>query len=428
MGVLVYLRWLLVLVGFKRSWWHLDLLPPDEDSGTERCRLYLSVPRPLQTVQRAELWGVITALQASRPVHLGVDNANVVGHISRVSANIDLARPFELLVDGDLLALVKRLVEVRGHGTTAISKVKGHAEEGLVRGGRVREQDEIGKDLADEAADFGRRRVRVDVLDVWRAFTGACGAWYPVVRDLHRFFIAIARVIANDDGKGEGRRGEGTAPDPLVWCSGAKGKRRRVVEAVRDFAMLPGHQRLWVGGWQRWPVFTIPGDDVGRWPFSVGALVKVAAFFSNLSWPTEVSDLDKWGVSYVELVILYERWAEERLQVEESVPRYRRLGCPISLSPAPLCPDVDIRNLCQYFGSMMRALRGPPGGLGRFIIPGRIGANHVVLRHIGWEKSCHGLTCGPRKSSGEKFLKDLLRLLGYPSWVWCSLAGWDSQA
>ena len=66
MGVLVYWRWLLVLVGFKRSWWHLDLLPPDEDSGTERCRLYLSVPRPLQTVQRAELWRVITALQASK--------------------------------------------------------------------------------------------------------------------------------------------------------------------------------------------------------------------------------------------------------------------------------------------------------------------------------------------------------------------------
>ena len=285
LGALLFLCWHLVLVGFKRSWWHLDLLPPDEDSLTERCRLCLSVPRPLQTVQRAELWGVITALQASRLVHLGVDNANVVGHVCRIVANIDLARLFELLVDGDLLALVKRLVEVRGHGTTAISKVKGHAEEGLVRGGRVREQDEIGNDLANEAVDFGRRRVRVDVLDACRAFTSACGAWYPVVSHLHRFFVAIARVIANDDGKGEGRRGEGTAPDPLVWCSGAKGKRRRVVEAVRDFAMLPGHQRLWVGGWQRWPVFTIPGDDVGRWPFSVGALVKVADFLVTFLGP-----------------------------------------------------------------------------------------------------------------------------------------------
>ena len=52
------------------------------------------------------------------------------------------------------------------------------------------------------------------------------------------FFFAIARVIVNDDGRG------GTAPDPFVRCSGAEGKRRKVIEAARDFAMLPGPQRL----------------------------------------------------------------------------------------------------------------------------------------------------------------------------------------
>ena len=63
---------------------------------------------------------------------------------------------------------------------------------------------------------------------------------------------------------------------------------------------------------------------------------------------------------------------------------------------------------------MLRALVRLPGGLGRFI-PGRIGANHGRLRHVGWEKCCHGLTCRPRESSGEGFLSDLLGLLGYPS-------------
>ena len=38
------------------------------------CRGFLSVPGPLQTVQRAELWGVILALQAGDGIHLGVDN------------------------------------------------------------------------------------------------------------------------------------------------------------------------------------------------------------------------------------------------------------------------------------------------------------------------------------------------------------------
>ena len=37
------------------------------------------------------------------------------------------------------------------------------------------------------------------------------------------------------------------------------------------------------------------------------------------------------------------------------------------------------------------------------------------LRHVGWDKSCHGLTCSPVDSSGEGFLYDLISLLGYPN-------------
>ena len=78
---------------FHRFGGHLELLPPDLSSGSERSMLYFSVPKPLQTVQRAELWGVIAALQAARPVHLGVDNANVVGHVGRVLAGRKPNRP-----------------------------------------------------------------------------------------------------------------------------------------------------------------------------------------------------------------------------------------------------------------------------------------------------------------------------------------------
>ena len=196
------------------------MLPPDGSSGSERCRLYLSVPKPLHTVQWAELWGVIAALQAAKPVHLGVDNANVVAQVAHIIARKDPVRPFELLVDGDFLAPVRMLVLAGGLGTTAISKVKGHADEGLVRDGRVREAHRIGNNMADEAAYFGRRTVGADVVDARRELSGVCRVWYPVVRDLHRIFIAIARAIVNVDGKG------GTAPEPLVWCSGAKGQRR----------------------------------------------------------------------------------------------------------------------------------------------------------------------------------------------------------
>ena len=70
---------------FHRRWGHLELLPPG-DPGVEHCILFDSVPGPLQSVQRAELWVVILALQVSRGVHLGVDNLNVVRHVGRMLA------------------------------------------------------------------------------------------------------------------------------------------------------------------------------------------------------------------------------------------------------------------------------------------------------------------------------------------------------
>ena len=69
-------------------------------------------------------------------------------------------------------------------------------------GGKVRELDKIGNDMADRAADFGRRRVGVGTLDARRHLSNACRSWYPVLLDLHRFFIAISRAVVNEDGRG----------------------------------------------------------------------------------------------------------------------------------------------------------------------------------------------------------------------------------
>ena len=56
-----------------RAWGHAQDLDVAEDA----CRMFSMVPGCLQTVQRAEYWVVIVALQALMPVHLGVDNLNV---------------------------------------------------------------------------------------------------------------------------------------------------------------------------------------------------------------------------------------------------------------------------------------------------------------------------------------------------------------
>ena len=213
------------------------------------------------------MWGVILALQASCGVHLGVDNLNVVRHVGRLLDNNLGARPSKILKDGDLLCLIHRILLLRGLDTVKVSKVKGHADEGMVLGGRVRDLDRMGNKAADEAADFGRRRVPVHVVDARRNLVGVCNRWYPVVRHLHRFFVAIARAVVNHDDGG------GTAPNPLVWSAGSLPKRRRDVDAVRNFAFLPGPVGIWGGDWVSFAVSGITVDDVRVWPDSVSLLV-----------------------------------------------------------------------------------------------------------------------------------------------------------
>ena len=213
-----------------RTWGQVDRLRFVGDFPA--CRGFCSVPGPYQSVQRAEMWGVILALQSSGAVHLGVDNLGVVRYVGRLLDGRPGSILFKLLKDGDLLLLIDRMLRLRGPDTVRISKVKGHADEAMALNGQVREDDRLGNNAADEAADFGRRRVGDSVIDSRRNLSGVCNRWYPVILDLHRFFIAISRAVVN---YGDG---PDTAPDPLVWSAGALPKRRRLVHAVRDRAFF----------------------------------------------------------------------------------------------------------------------------------------------------------------------------------------------
>ena len=100
---------------------HLDV---DDDVGGDRairsCPGYCSVPSPLQTVQRAEFWVVILALQAADFVHLGVDNLGVVRQVGRLLDGNVGSCPAELVKDGDLILLIGRILEMRGRDTVRI--------------------------------------------------------------------------------------------------------------------------------------------------------------------------------------------------------------------------------------------------------------------------------------------------------------------
>ena len=132
---------------------------------------------------------VILALQAADGIHLGVDNLCVVRHVGRPTGWQCLgSHPAELVKDGDLILLIGRLLRLRGLDTVRITKVKDHADEGMVRDGEVRELDRLGNHAADEAADFGRQRVDFAVIDARRNFAGVLWPMVPGYSDSASLF------------------------------------------------------------------------------------------------------------------------------------------------------------------------------------------------------------------------------------------------
>ena len=143
-----------------------------------------------------------------------------------------MTNPLDLCIDGDLLALIEKILAEQGPDSAQVSKVKGHADESMVRDGRVRMLDKIGNDLADRAADFGRRRVPPAIIDCERMVHSACTAWYSLIPDLLSIFIVIAGEAVNRNGRG------GTSIHPTVWSAAGVPERRRVLQAVREFAWV----------------------------------------------------------------------------------------------------------------------------------------------------------------------------------------------
>ena len=142
----------------------------------------MPVPGVMQTVQRAEFWGAIVALQAYWPCHLGIDNLNVVRSIGRILDLGCLAKPLSLVKDGDLIALVQYMIRTRGRETVRVTKVMEHAEDVDVQQGRVRLLDQQGNAEAG-TADSGRRHQSEILIDARRRLLQARCHWYPIMLD-----------------------------------------------------------------------------------------------------------------------------------------------------------------------------------------------------------------------------------------------------
>ena len=186
--------------------------------------------------------------------------------------------------------------------------------------------DKQGNAEADVAADLGRRHQSEVLIAARRRLLGDRSHWYPIMVDLHRFMIAVARVSVNHDGKG------GTAPDPLVWDQGSKPQVRKLaVRVTVDLASLPGPPGFLNSAWMQVHAGHITCDDIAAWPYSVAVLVRFTSFLSSLHWPSGSVDLGHYGISFLELLILFEQWAGYRLLGEKVVRPHVRAGRPISV-------------------------------------------------------------------------------------------------
>ena len=200
--------------------------------------------------------------------------------------------------------------------------------------GRVRLEDQLGNAEADTAADLSRHQSEA-LIDATRRLLQARSHRCPIVLLLHRFMIAVARVAVNHDGR------SGTAPDLLVWDKEGPKKARKIDIRVNiDLASLPGPPGFLYGSWVQVHGGCITGADVAVWPYSVSILCQFTARWRTLHWPAGPEDLGHCGVSFLQVLILFEQWAGHRLLSEKVTRPHVRANRPVSISSVPVSEGI----------------------------------------------------------------------------------------
>ena len=145
-----------------RRWGHVDHVRPVGGEGLS-CKGFCSVPG-LYRLFRGPSYGV-----SSWPFSL------LMLCIWRLTIRFDMLDDCWTVVEA-LLRLSLSMMVIFFCSLIGCFFAEGHADEGMVLDGRVRELDRVGNNAADEAADFGRRRVGQDVCVAWRCLSGVCGS------------------------------------------------------------------------------------------------------------------------------------------------------------------------------------------------------------------------------------------------------------
>ena len=177
--------------------------------------------------------------------------------------------------------------------------------------------------------------------------------------------------------------------------------------------LFPGPPGFLNNSWIQVHAGHITDADIASWPYSVSILVRFTSFLGTLHWPSDSRDFGHFGISFLELLILFEQWAGRRLLSEQVTWPHVRADRPILIPSVPVSEGIEIRHGCQFISSLVRALAKLPGGLGRFL-PCQLGSHMSRLRHLGWNQCSHGLSSRPLESCHHQCLKAVCGVFGYP--------------
>ena len=156
--------------------------------------------------------------------------------------------------------------------------------------------------------------------------------------------------------------------------------------------------------------------------YTVSACYANSLFLGALHWLAVEADLGHFGVSFLEVLILFEQWAGLRLLSEKvTVPHDR----DTSISSVPVSEGIEIRQGCQFISNLVRAVGKLPSGICRFL-PCGVGSHMSRSRHSGWEQCYHGLASRPLESCHRQCLQAVCGVLGLSSGCGDGAFGWNT--
>ena len=175
--------------------------------------------------------------------------------------------------------------------------------------------------------------------------------WPPIYARERGIGVSFVSIEVNHNSHGS------TAPDHMNWDKGSIIQpRASSLRVIVDHASLPGSPGFLDSSWCSLSHSLITQEDVAVWPCSVNILVEFTSFFATLHWAPGAADLGKYGISFLELPVMFEVNAGHGLDGEKVIRFHLRARRPLVGSSSLASIGNEIRRGCHFIHGLFRAL------------------------------------------------------------------------